>query len=142
MAPRRAWHNRGMVSAILCYGVMVLSQAAPYDPGRHAGFLEQRFTLIRETIRKLDAKKIELKVAVERFGKTLGECRRLQPQITDYMNKQSGSSTRVLRLVQTQGLFEAYLSSEILALDGDAESKSLVKVLEARLAKVIPELGK
>jgi hypothetical protein len=131
-----------MVSAILCFGAMLASQAAPYDPGRHAGFLDQRFTLIRETIRKLDAKKIEVKVAVERLGKTLGECRRLQPQITEYMNKQSGNSTRVLRLIQAQGLFEAYLSSEILALDGDAESKSLGKVLELRLAKAIPLLGK
>lgn len=131
-----------MVSAILCFGAMLVGQAAPYDPGRHAGFLDQRFTLIRETIRKLDAKKIEVKVAVERLGKTLGECRRLQPQITEYMNKQSGNSTRVLRLIQAQGLFEAYLSSEILALDGDAESKSLGKVLELRLAKAIPLLGK
>lgn len=131
-----------MVSAIFCFGAMVLSQSAPYDPGRHAGFLEQRFTLIRETIRKLDAKKIEVEIAVERFGKTLGECRRLQPQVTEYMNKQSGNSTRILRLVQVQGMFEAYLASEILALDGDSESKSLVKVLELRLAKAIPELGK
>jgi len=58
------------------------------------------------------------------------------------MNKQSGNGTRILRLIQAQGLFEAYLSSEILALDGDAESKSLVKVLELRLAKAIPDLGK
>lgn len=129
-----------MVASLACFGAILLNQTA-YDPARHISFLEQRFTLVRETIRKLDTKKIEPKTAIDRFGKTLGECRKLQPQITAYMSKQTGQGTRVMKLIQAQGLFEAYISSEILALDGDADSKSLVKVLELRLAKVIPALG-
>ena len=80
--------------------------------------------------------------SAKRFGKTLGECRRLQPSITTWMQKQTGQSTRAIRLIQAHDLLEAYLCSEILALDGDAESKSLVKVLELRITKLMPLLKK
>lgn len=130
-----------MMCSLLCLGAILTSQTS-YEPGKHAAFLEQRFESTRNTIRNLETKKIEMRVAVERLGATLGECRRLQSGLTEWMQKQTGQNTRAIRLIQTHGLFEAYLTSEILAIDGDAESKSLVKVLEMRLSKLVPNLTK
>ena len=126
-----------MIASLVCYAALVGIQPATYDPARHKAFLEREFTATRESVRNLETKKLDLRTVVTRLGKSLGDSRRLQPGLTGWMQSQKGQATQAIKLIQLQGLFEAYLSSQVLAIDGDSNSKTLAKALELQLAKLM-----
>ncbi|HRF59703.1 MAG TPA: hypothetical protein PLH94_07295 [Fimbriimonadaceae bacterium] len=126
-----------MIASLVCYAALVGIQPATYDPARHKAFLEREFTATRESVRNLETKKLDLRTVVTRLGKSLGDSRRLQPGLTGWMQSQKGQATQAMKLIQLQGLFEAYLSSQVLAIDGDSNSKTLAKALELQLAKLM-----
>lgn len=126
-----------MIASLVCYAVVAIVQPATYDPARHRAFLEREFVAARDAVRSLETKKLDLRTVVTRLGKSLGESRRLQPGLTGWMQSQKGQATQAMKLIQLQGLFEAYVSSQVLAIDGDANSKTLAKALELQLAKIV-----
>lgn len=118
-------------------------QPAPYDLARHVTYLDSKFQIVRETASALATRKIDAQEGVRKLGEILGESRKLQADLTAWLKSHPQSpGKRVMRLIQAQDLFEGYLATELLALDGDLDSKTLAKSLEARLTTLIPLLKK
>ena len=116
-------------------------QESAFNPGKYAAFLSEEFETGRTVFQRIETKKIELRPAVERLGKLLGEVRAKQALLNGALKKpQAGEKTRNLMLVRCQGLLEAYLASLVLAIDGDSESRLVAKTLESLLLKRLKEL--
>lgn len=122
-----------------------VSLAAPttYEPGLHVAFLNNRFAEVQQTVEQLQDGELGARPALQRLGKTLGESRTLQQRLSSYMAgaKAGEDGTLTLRLIQAQGLFEAYLTAEILAIEGDEDAKTLSDSLESRLSKILPKFS-
>lgn len=72
------------------------------------------------------------------MGMYLGEDRRDQASLTGFLRTAKGEqATEALKIVRLSGLWQAYLSSAVLALDGDPESKDLRDVLDRRLTRLL-----
>ncbi len=125
------------LGAILFTCMLVQAPQVKYDPSLHLAFIEKRMAVVAATRNDLQAAKLPLRDAVRRLGGMLGQSRKLQNQLTGYASGSSSSAGKSLRLIQVAGLFDAYLSSSILELDGDADSGDLAKSLEKRLKQRI-----
>lgn len=132
-----------MVAVFVCGIAVALGQSHPagdtpkYDPAKHLAFIEKRMADVGKTVADIKASKIELRAAVQKLGTMLGESRKLQSSLSAYMKTVSAGSGKALRIIQVSGLFDAYLSSAILELDGDADSGELAISLEKRLKQRI-----
>jgi len=133
----------GMVALFMCGIAVTLGQSHPatetpkYDPARHLAFIEKRMGDASKAVADIKASKIELRAAVQKLGTILGESRKLQGSLSAYIKSAKTGSGKTLRLIQVSGLFDAYLSSAILELDGDADSGELATSLEKRLKQRI-----
>lgn len=132
-----------MLNTVIAALAIWQQTGATWDPGKHAALLDAQFTTVEQTVRNLETKRIDAKTAVGRLGEVLGESRKAQDRLNQGIRGSLGTkSTLVLRIVQAQGVFDAYVSSRILALDGDADSKDLARVLQLRLQKLLPAFRK
>lgn len=99
---------------------IVWGQASPYDVSKHITFLDSNFQIVRSTSSDLLTRKIDAKTGVARLGEILGQSRRLQLDLTTWLKTHpKAPGKRIMRLIQVQDLFEAYLATELIALDGD-----------------------
>ena len=115
------------------------SNISAYDEAKHVTFLEQNFTKARQIVQSLQKKQISIGTATKSLGTILAKCRHVQALLTKTIETPSRiNSKRFLKLLQVQSLFEAYLTSEVLALDGDKDSELFGRALELRLMKTIP----
>lgn len=128
----------------VCAFVMLIpgspTQDKDFSVAKHASFLVGRFEESKLLFQRIETKKTELRPAVLKLGTILGEVRAKQGALNQaLMNPREGEKTRNLMLVRCQGLLEAYLSSLILTVDGDAESRMMSKTLENLLIKRFKE---
>lgn len=128
----------------VCAYVMLIPcspiQEKDFSPAKQASFLVERFEESKQLFQKIETKKTEIRPAVLKLGKFLGEVRATQGALNQALkNPKAGEKTRNLMLVRCQGLLEAYLSSLILTLDGDTESRMMAKTLESLLIKRFKE---
>lgn len=130
----------GFVCAIVMLVPGPPTQAGEFSSAKHAAFLVDRFEESKQLFQRIETRKTELRPAVLKLGKTLGEVRASQGALNQALKSpKAGEKTRNLMLVRCQGLLEAYLSSLILTLDGDKESRMLGKTLESLLVKRFKE---
>ena len=117
----------------------ILPNLSTYDEARHVTFLEQNFYQAKETVLSYQNKKIAEDVAIKHLGVLLGKCRNIQDLLTKVVrNPEKIHSKRFIKLLQAQSLFETYLTTEVLALDGDKESELFGRSLQLRLMKLLP----
>lgn len=110
-----------------------------YDEAKHVTFLEQNLDKAKQTVLSYQNKKISESVAIQHLGILLGKCRNIQSLLTNAIQNPSRiHSKRFIKLLQAQSIFETYLTTEVLALDGDKESEFFGRSLQLRLMKLLP----
>ncbi|MCU0315905.1 MAG: hypothetical protein MUC92_04880 [Fimbriimonadaceae bacterium] len=118
-------------------GILLLQvERANYEPGQHISLISTRLKEAQEVARRADDQKITSTEAANQIGKLLGENRRNQAHLTTFVQSaRRDQSAIALRTIQLSGLFDAYLASTLLGLDGDSQAKELSVLLGARLSR-------
>ena len=120
--------------------VAVLAQAgsASYSPESHAATITKELKEVSLKLKEVEENGAATSPVGTLIGKYIGEDRRNQAALSNYLRKARGSDSVVaLKMVRASGIWQGYLSSAVLALDGDEDSKQLRGVLEKWLAKLL-----
>lgn len=118
--------------------VTALAGGDAYAPDQHLATITRRFEEVKPKIASSEDGAVAKGTLGRLLGQYLGEDRRQQAALSAYLRAAKGEqASSVLKLVRVSALWQAYLSSAVLALDGDAESKDLRDVLERRIARLL-----
>jgi len=126
-----------MIGMVSCVAVFVLQAGnEPYSPDRHRSTIKSSFTSAEAAMKSFAAKKATRDETAAKLGKLMGTSRRLQTSLNFWMQQgQKVDGQKAIRVIQLSGTFDAYISSSILGLEGDATSREFGKVLSRRLSQ-------
>lgn len=108
-----------MFGLLACFATLLVggAQEAPFVPGTQLGFLVESRKLVEDRWERAASDAKQKPESIRAIGKALGESRRRQGSLTDWMRSKDAEPETALRLVQVGGLFEAYAATVLLALD-------------------------
>jgi len=124
-----------MLGMLSCMAVLTFqSSTEPYTIARHTATLRGSFQTAESAMKSFAAKQKTKQETASALGKLMGTSRRLQTSLNFWMQQgQKVDGQQAIRIIQLSGTFDAYVSSTILGLEGDATSREFGKVLARRL---------
>ena len=127
--------NTGMVGFTALIAAIALQPSTEtYTPARHTQFIRTSFASSEKAMNDYAGKKSTKAATAAKLGKAMGENRRYQVSLNFYMQQMDKKEgTTVLRTIQWAGTYDAYLTSQILGLEGDGQSREFAKILGNKL---------
>lgn len=124
-----------MVGITAAIAAIALQQSTDsYSPARHNQFIRTSFASCEKVVSAFAGKKATKAETASKLGKAMGENRRYQVSLNFYMQQMDKKEgTTVLRTIQWAGTYDAFLTSQILGLEGDGQSREFAKILGNKL---------
>jgi hypothetical protein len=123
-----------MVSHVLL-GIALVGTISDYNPGNHLQFVDSRFNSIEVQYEALAEGTGSEENAAQTTSQLLAAQRQFHMGLSDWIAEgEDVDAGQAMRVLQVSGLFDAYLSSRILQLDGNADAErdadQIAKVLD------------
>ena len=126
----------------LATSILLWSLAMPpdgaYSTRAHTEWISQSFKESTSSVTSAEDGNGSAGKTLAELGRTMAESRKWQGRLTTYLksveNRRLGGA---FAMVRTAGLFDAYLTSAVFSLDGDADSREMRMLLERKIAKLL-----
>lgn len=124
---------------VVSWAILATAMAADtYSPDQHLATIAKRLEEVRTKLVATEDGAASKGSVGRLMGQYIGEDRREQAALSSFLRNAKGEQAGLaLRVVRVSGMWQAYLSSAVLALDGDPESRDLRDVLDRRLTKLL-----
>jgi hypothetical protein len=122
------------------WAILVVAMVAEgYSPDLHLQTVAKRLEEIKVKIAASEDGAATKATVGRLLGQYIGEDRKDQAALSAFLRSAKGDQAVVaLKVVRVSGLWQAYLSSAVLALDGDTESRDLRDMIDRRLTRLLP----
>ena len=131
-----------LASIVIVFALSALA-APDYTPEVHLATISRRLKEVSAKVKEVEEAGAAAAQVGTVLGKYIGEDRKNQAALSIYLRKAKGADAlTALKTVRAAGMWQAYLASAVLGLDGDAESVELRGFLEKRLTHLLATTAK